>query len=499
MSNRLIHCVVLAALPLISAACKSTRGPERPEGISESASGRAEAPVVVMPVDGAPAPPPETTAPQAAAQAPPRQDSRSISPEVLALIPENSKITIALPEGNASEFARMIARSCDLNIIVPDQLDRRGALELKNVSARDAFAALTQRFDLRLERQGTVLMLSDARVPRRMSKLLHTQVSDLGNLEEKLKPILGDDGSFTISEQARTIFVDAAEDRVAKVEALLAALALEERQVVIEARIYEVSFEDRLEFGIKHDHVYDVGDSTLGILQNLLPDSHNFGVTAANRPGTITSTLEALRRLGSVELLSSPRVATLNGNDASISVLQEVPYVQTTNTVAQTNAGGSSSTFQQVEFKEAGITLKVKPTVLSDGSVRLDVNTQVSQVTNYFQNIPVIDKRTLQSIVFLADGGTIFLGGLMQRFVSDVERKVPILGDIPLIGLLFKSLDQEVKRKELLVLLTTRVMKGSHDSSITNEFKGLYRAERSAIESKRDGTRLSDQDVPEVK
>lgn len=501
------------AAGLLLASCKVTRGEARPDGVEARSTGanttmQDSQASVVLPVDGAPSKQGDATKLASAdtlqnhslqnpKDAP--HDPRDITKDVEALIPADRNISLEVPDASGAELARMLGRACDLNVIVDESLERKGALELKNVSARDAFAAFARRFDVRVERQGGVLMMSDARAPRRVSKLIQVSISDFTNLDEKLKTILGDSGSFSISAQARTVFVEGTEDRVAQAEKLFLNLALEERQVVIEARIFEITFDDRLEFGVSHDHLLDVGESTLHILQTLLPESNNFGVTAANRPETLTSTMQALRKLSSVELLSSPRVATLNGKDASIDVIQEVPYIQTTNSVSQTTAGGSTSTFQQVEFKEAGISLKVKPTILSDGSVRLDVNTKVSQVASFFINIPVIDKRTLQSIVFLADGGTIFLGGLMQRSVTDIEKKVPILGDIPLLGYLFKSIDQQVKRKELLVLLTTRVMDGPADPRITNEYKERFRDEKSDIERKRGGTRLSDGDVPAAK
>ncbi|MBI3820008.1 MAG: type II secretion system protein GspD [Planctomycetes bacterium] len=495
--------ICIFILPAV-AACRVTHGPERPAGI-DAARDRAESatPSVILPVDE-----PETASRPAAEstrvvfdklQNEGARDPREIPADVLAVVPADRKITLEVADATATELARMLGHACELNVMVDDAMEKHGSLELKDISARDAFRAFARRFDVRVERQGDVLLMSDSHKSRRVSKVLHSTISDLGQLEEKLKPLVGEDGTFTISQQARTVYVEAGEERVAQVEQLLANLALEERQVVIEARIFEIVFDDRLEFGVSHDHLFDVGDSTMHVLQTLLPQSNNFGITAANRPGTITSTMQALRTLGTIELLSSPRIATLNGKDATIQVIQEVPYVQTTNTVSQTNAGGSTSTFQQVEFKEAGITLKVKPAILNDGSVRLDVNTTVSQVSGYFQSVPIIDKRTLQSIVFLSDGGTIFLGGLMQRNVVDNEKKVPILGDIPIIGYLFKSIDQTVKRRELLMLLTTRVVQNAADERIANEYRLRYSNEKGAIEDKRGGTRVSGGDVPDAK
>ncbi|MFN0206986.1 MAG: type II secretion system protein GspD [Planctomycetota bacterium] len=507
-THRFLYIILFAS---VLGACKVKRGPERPAGLEAGVRAEQSGAIIVTPVDG-PALKPNVTVPNIPDQkditipeavAPAQDDSESdptkLSADVLQLIPADRRISLTIPDANISEIARMLGKSSDVNVLVDDGIEKRGTFELNNVTARDAFSALAKRYELRVERQGEVIIISDAKHIKRVSKMLKANLSDFSTLDEKLKPIVGEDGTYSVSAAAKTVFVDAPADRVAQVEKLLFSLALEERQVAIEAQIFEVSFDDRLEFGVELEHLFDVGDSTLQVLQNLLPQSNNFGVTAANGPGTLTSTLQALRSLGTVELLSAPRVATVNGKEASIDVIQEVPYIQTTNTVSQTVSGGSSSTFQQVEFKEVGIRLKVTPTVLGDGSVRLDVITTVSQVASFLQNVPAIDKRTLQSIVFLADGGTMFLGGLMQRFVSDIEKKVPILGDIPLLGLIFTNIDQQVRRKELLVLLTARVIDGYHGEQLVNEFKLRYRDEKAAVELKRNGTRISGGDVPAAK
>lgn len=479
---------------------RSNTAETRPDGGSAVAmQGSHAEPMVVIPIDADPSKP-QPTAPAARQPASLEStDPTELSAEVIALLPDTQRISLSVPDATIPEISRMMARSADINIIVDDTLTARGSIELKNVTTRDAFAALARRYELRLERQGGVLLVTDARKPRFITKMIHAGISDFSTLEEKLKGILGDQGRISISPAARTVFIEAPADRVAQVERLLSNIEIEERQVAIEARIFEVSFDDRLDFGVRHEHLYDAGASTVQVLQNLLPNNDQFGVVAANSPGTLESTIRALRTLGTLELLSAPRVSTLNTKQASIEVIQEVPFIQTTNSVSQQQAGGSVSTFQEVQFKDAGITLKVTPTIMADGSVRLDAQTAVSQVTGFFQGIPIIDRRNLQSIVYLADGGTFFLGGLMQRSVTDIEIKVPILGDIPLLGLLFKRIEQQVKRKELIVLLTTRVIQGTASDQITNEFRLRYRDEKETVEQKRGGTRVSGGDVPAVR
>lgn len=490
----------LCALP-VGASCKFRRSEPRPMERETIASSPAvpESPAIVTPVD-APEPkaaqePAPTPAPRLSAEL----EEGPLSRGAQELLPMERKITLSVPDATAGELARLLARAADINILVDEGLDRRGSLELKDVSARDAFGAFASRLGLRIDREGSILVVRDAAARRTVRRLIPTQVSDMASLEDKLRPLVGEEGQVTVTPSAHTVYVETSDDRLPRIESLLREIAAGELQVVIESEVFEVTFDDRLELGVRIDTTLDVGASTMRVLQQLLPESTNFSVAASNNPGTLQGTIAALRTLGQVELLSSPRVAALTSQPASIEILEEVPYIQTTNTVSQNQTGGSTSTLQEVQFKNVGITLKVTPTVLADRSVKLEVESTVSQVDRFFLGIPVVESRNLRSTVFVADGGTFYLGGLQQRQVIDEERKVPILGDIPLLGYLFRSTDQKIQRRELLILLTPRVVQGAGVEKIASDYKDRYRSERQWNRDERPRSWVQGDTVPAVK
>ncbi|MCW2291422.1 general secretion pathway protein D [Pseudomonas sp. BIGb0408] len=164
--------------------------------------------------------------------------------------------------------------------------------------------------------------------------------------------------------------------------------------------------------------------------------------------------LNALKSKSGFNLLSTPTLLTLDNAEASILVGQEVPFV--TGSVTQNN----SNPYQTIERREVGVKLRIKPQINIDNSVRLDIVQEVSSIADYASASDVItNKREIKTKVMVEDNGLIILGGLISDEVSNTDQKVPLLGDIPGLGRLFRSSGKSGVKQNLMVFIRPRILR----------------------------------------
>ena len=260
-------------------------------------------------------------------------------------------------------------------------------------------------------------------------------------------------------------------------------------QVFIESLIAEVSSDKAADFGIQWQGALGkIGDGAVGLMGT------NFGsggsnilslttgaATGAVLPGKgfnlgIASqydgkyVLGALGRFlessGSGNVLSTPNLLTLDNEEAKIVIAQNVPFV--TGQFTNTGTGnGAVNPFQTIERKDVGLTLKVKPQISANGTVKLTIYQEVSSVDSSSvasANGPTTNKRTIESNVLVDDGSVVVIGGLLQDNFTGNSDKIPGLGDLPIIGNLFKSSSRTRKKSNLMVFLRPVVVRDAASS-----------------------------------
>ena len=260
-------------------------------------------------------------------------------------------------------------------------------------------------------------------------------------------------------------------------------------QVFIESLIAEVSSDKAADFGVQWQGALGkVGDGTVGVLGT------NFGSGGSNiislatgaatgaavpKPGLNIGVatqydgkyvLGALARFlessGSGNVLSTPNLLTLDNEEAKIVIAQNVPFV--TGQFTNTGTGnGAVNPFQTIERKDVGLTLKVKPQISANGTVKLTIYQEVSAVDSSSAssaNGPTTNKRTIESNVLVDDGSVVVLGGLLQDNFTGSTDKIPGLGDVPFFGSLFKSNSRTRKKSNLMVFLRPVVVRDAASS-----------------------------------
>jgi len=292
-------------------------------------------------------------------------------------------------------------------------------------------------------------------------------------------------GQVQADPATNSLIITAPEPQYRQLRAVIDKLDARRAQVFVESLIAEVSADRAAEFGIQWQGALGKSGSTnIGLLGT------NFGQSISNIINLSTSVASGvpavsrginlgvahqtngvyvlgflarfLEESGSGNVLSTPNLLTLDNEEAKIVIGQNVPFV--TGQFTNTGGGntGSVNPFQTIERKDVGLTLKVKPQISENGTVKMTIFQEVSSVlasTVNAANGPTTNKRTIESNVLVEDGNIVVLGGLLQDEYSGNAEKVPGLGDVPLFGNLFKSESRSRKKTNLMVFLRPVVVR----------------------------------------
>ncbi|MGD9850701.1 MAG: type II secretion system protein GspD [Nitrospirales bacterium] len=291
-------------------------------------------------------------------------------------------------------------------------------------------------------------------------------------LEKQIRVLMSADGRLVVNWLSGTIQVTDWYKRINEIEQFLKNVhqALY-RQVEIEARIYEVNLNDNYSLGIDWSKINFYGTSGNFALSNII--TAPFGgfiakaatTTISFADGSFDGVLKALREQGDLNVVSQPRVVTLNNQPALIKVATDQPFF--TSTISQGTAGTGNIITEQARSVTVGLVLSVTPQISEDGWIMLDVTPIISRLREIQDspqgtaNAPVLDVKQSSGVVRLKDGEMVIIGGLIQEETSHTERKVPLLGDIPWIGRLFKGTYDVKTKSELVIFLSPRLVRSS--------------------------------------
>ncbi len=396
------------------------------------------------------------------------------------LIPSSEVVSLDFRSTPLANAIHMIAQIADVNIYLDAQHNALIDASFPNVRLDEALEVVLLRNGLALEQlAGGVysVRVSDGDTPTTARfKLLSSHALEVA---AKLTEILGEGVSVVGDPSLNVVLVQGTRSDAERAAEIVETIDQRRPQVLIEVGVYEASIDDGFELGISHSFSDVVDGSAVDILQNLATPDTQFSLTFGNSPGSLETTIQALRSHVGVELISSPRVMTASSTEALVEIVEEIPYIQTTSTITTgAGTGSGSNVAQVVEYKEAGISLTVLPTIHGDGLIEIKIDQTVSEVVDVFNDIPVIDKQHIDTTFFVAAGQTAVLGGLMQDRRRSVNESVPLLGNIPILGRLFRKDEDQTQKRELLVFVTPRVLDPLQAARIAEEYKRNYREQR---------------------
>lgn len=348
------------------------------------------------------------------------------------------------------------------------------------VAQIDAF--LTRVGALALERERLASEIADDP----MVVLEIPLVRDTGDqaLQTTLAQILTADGRVSLNPETNSVVVMERRSRMDSIKKFIAGLDTMPQQVLISARLVEVSLESYMGYGLQLFSSQPVDSWKDGVATGSSRDTTQgtagglFGNPTGFTPfvGTfvnqvIDARLELLANDGKVKTLSQPTQMVSNRKRARIEVGQEIPYVQSTST-----GTGTGTQTASVTFREVSIVMEVQPTIFEGGIVRLQVTVTVREVVGNTaiegNNTPVLSLRESQTDVYMRDGETMVMGGLLRERERMDENGLPFLKDIPFVGYLFKSANKSVQKTDLMFFLRPTIINTLSPDG-RNEFKGV--------------------------
>jgi type II secretory pathway component GspD/PulD (secretin) len=414
--------------------------------------------------------------PRSAAPEPPRVEPAPPPPPPTP-IGDDTRYALDLRGVPVAEAVHLIAGKAGVNVYLDAGLDMPVDASFPAVTLDQALDVILTRHQLRLVEEPPGVYWVERRdgtqTETRMIRLRSIHAVDVA---ANLESLVGGRVDLVVDASQNLILMRGPGEALELASAYLEEADRLRPQVLIEVEILEVALEDRFELGIQtalaDDHV--LGDLAASIDVDLSTGADQFTAVFSHATESISAVVNALSHFGAVNVVSSPRVLAVTNTEANIEVVTEVPYVDTSTSV-QTDSGGAGVTSQEtVAFKEVGIKLKVTPIVQEGGVVSLLVDQEFSEVVDFFLGVPVVDSRRVQTSFLVAESDTAMIGGLIQDRRSETDRGVPVLMHIPLIGRLFRSDEDSVARRELIVLLRPRLADPAQAARLAAEYHDEY-------------------------
>jgi type IV pilus assembly protein PilQ len=432
------------------------------------------------------------------------------------------RISLSFQSIDVRSLLQIIADVAQTNMVVSDSVSGQIAMRLQNVPWDQALDIILRTKGLGQRTTGNVILVAplDELAAREKAELEnekqkvqlaalrseiiqvnYAKASELASLiKSKDNSVLSERGSVTVDERTNTLLVLETREKLSEIRSLVQRLDIPVRQVLIESRIVVARSNFQRDFGARlgingvrsrdggNGGLVSVGGSgegtnatlpgtggsgtgrpsigggaVLPVTAGAIGDRYNVNLPVLNPAGSIALAilgrnslidleLSALQNEGKGEVISSPRVITANGKPAAIEQGREIPFQ---------NATSSGAT--AVQFKKAVLSLNVTPQITPDNRVIMDLAvTNDSQGTNVAQSgggaAPAIDTRKVTTQVLVDNGQTVVLGGIYEQTVNDTVTKVPVLGDVPVLGALFRSKSKVQNKTELLIFITPKIL-----------------------------------------
>ncbi|MBI9086947.1 MAG: type II secretion system secretin GspD [Desulfobacterales bacterium] len=332
----------------------------------------------------------------------------------------------------------------------------------------------------------------------------------------KLSPAVSSDVKITADKATNSLIIQAEKEDYKLLEEIIAKLDIPRSMVYIECLIMEVNVDKTFQIGVEwkaggsteigaNNSVFGGGfsDSNYSSINGMktsydsnnnptpgsLPKGFSMGIfgQAINIGGVlfpnIAAIIEAYKYDKDVQILSTPQILTTDNEEAKIYIGANIPF-QT-----RSAAENASETYSSYEYKDVGTSLKITPQISQDRLVRLKISQEVSELeSTTADSRPTTLKRTIDTTVIAQDRSTVVIGGLIKDNDVVTETKVPLLGDIPILGWLFRSKSQDRKKSNLFVFLTPRVIKSPAEA------KGIFTEKRTTMDRLREGADAGQKD-----
>lgn len=397
----------------------------------------------------------------------------------------DGRLTIHFPDNDIREVLEVLSEEGGLNILASKNVQGKVTASLTGVDINSALEAILRSNGYVAKRDGNYVFVGtpedfatmEQSLDRVGTRVYRPNYITAAELQKLIQPILSEKiGVVSVSTPAEAgigsdantaggnnyaggevVLVRDYEAVLAQVDQLVQEVDVRPMQVHIEAMILSVKLKDEDSYGVNFQLLRDNPNIKFG-LGNPPSSLANFKFEdGALKFGFLDSSLgaflSALESIGDTNVIATPRLMVINKHRAEIQIGESKGYVSTTVT--------ETSTSQTVEFLEVGALLRLRPFISSDGLIRMEVHPELSDGTVKIEQgftLPEKEVTQVTTNIMVADGCTVVIGGLMRENLVTVRNQIPLLGNLPLVGVAFRTSKETTERREVLVLITPRIV-----------------------------------------
>ena len=367
------------------------------------------------------------------------------------------KVTLSIQQSDIRDVMQLLSREQRLNIFVAEGVSGEVSVNLYEMDSSQAIVLIAESAGFVVEqRDGSYFVIEreDAGKYHQSDMMevrsFRVQYASAADIETAIQDHLSNYGSVKSLEDGNMVIIEDLPSFLDKIEVIIDAIDREPRQIMIEAKILEVSLTDNQSYGLDWAHLFNAADGSGSVGTQGLATPGSPGLFAQFSNSNVELVLNALKARGRLRTISTPKLLAMEGLEAESVVGSNIGYKVTT-TVNQV-------TTESIEFLESGIILKVTPTVDRSGRILLDIHPEVSAGSVSDDGIPSKTTTQVSTRMLVPNGKTVFLGGLIKHSVSDSREGVIGLGDLPIIGGLFANDASNITSTEIVVLITPRIV-----------------------------------------
>ena len=376
-------------------------------------------------------------------------------------------INLSLIDTDIRDALSALAMDQEINIATATDVSGKISVHLYQVTLEKALHAITLAGGFSYHKHGDVYYVyrpkkaKDPEIDRLEMRIFQLKYTDVDKVQEVLGGLPGI-RMLKFHEPSKTIIIEDTPENIKKVEKIIAHWDTMPKQVMIEARILEITLTDEMELGVEWAAILgDVRVGTSSFSRAVLPTTQDvspvpdsgsglfFNILTGSDSRQFAAAIDALQEKTNVNTLSSPKVLAIHGEPAKVQVGGQQGY-----SVATTNLG---VTTENIQFIDTGIVLEIIPYIDDDGTVLLNLKPSITSAL-LEEGIPVTRTAFVETWLLAESGETVLIGGLIQDSITKQRSEVPCLGDLPLLGLLFGSRGRSVDKVELVVLITPSVV-----------------------------------------
>jgi len=370
-------------------------------------------------------------------------------------------INLNVKDVDIKDLARMFSEVSGLNIIVGDDVKAKVTMNISNVNWKDALDIILKTYNLVSVREGNFLRIMTYEKFRREeegtpleNKVVFLNFVKAEDILRVLEPMKSSRGRITAHPQTNTLVITDTPNNIRKMMEVIKKLDKKTPQVMIEVLMVDVKLGDESQLGVEWVLTHKQRPERK-IEQHLSAQRAEamirYGKTLLPK-AAFTALIDMWCQERRAQVLANPKIITLDGLTATIELVEEVPYVEST---VSSDTGAITST---VSFRDAGIKLYVTPHITKENYISLNLKTEQSFRSGIIEGQPIIDSRKAETNLLVKDGETIVIGGLRKKDTSNTTDKFPLLGDLPLIGKIFQRNVRSSSDSELLIFVTPSIV-----------------------------------------